>query len=47
MDLAILNTNTQTKETQSQITPSIALDMLKEGNARFMANKQAGRDLLK
>jgi len=47
MDLAILNTNTQTAETQSQISPSIALDMLKEGNARFTANKQAGRDLLK
>lgn len=47
MDLATLNTNTQTKETQSQITPATALDLLKEGNARFMANKQAGRDLLK
>lgn len=47
MDLAILNTNTQTKETQSQITPATALDLLKEGNARFVANKQAGRDLLK
>lgn len=47
MDLAVLNTNTQTKETQSQITPATALDLLKEGNARFVANKQAGRDLLK
>jgi len=47
MDLALLNTNTQTKETQSQITPATALDLLKEGNARFIANKQAGRDLLK
>ena len=46
MDLAKLNTNTQTKETQSSISPSIALDMLKEGNARFRANKQAGRNLL-
>ena len=47
MDLANLNTNTQTAETQSSISPSIALDILKEGNARFTENKQAGRDLLK
>ena len=47
MDLATLNTNTQTKETQSQMTPATALDLLKEGNARFRANKQAGRNLLK
>jgi len=47
MDLAILNTHTQTKETQSQITPATALELLKEGNERFRANKQAGRNLLK
>ena len=41
----MLNTNTQTKETQSQITPSVALDLLKEGNARFTTNKQTGRNL--
>ena len=35
-----------TKETQATITPDGAINILKEGNARFMANKAADRDLL-
>ena len=35
-----------TKETQAAISPSRAIDLLKEGNERFVASKQAGRDLL-
>ncbi|MTI32163.1 carbonic anhydrase family protein [Xanthovirga aplysinae] len=35
---------TQNKETQSAITPSRAVEMLKEGNARFVENKRLGRD---
>lgn len=35
-----------TKETQAAITPDIAIQLLKEGNSRFMANKKANRDLL-
>ncbi|WP_273568438.1 carbonic anhydrase family protein [Maribacter halichondriae] len=36
----------QTKETQAAITPDSAIEMLKEGNERFAANKKADRDLL-
>lgn len=35
-----------TKETQSAITPDKAIQLLKEGNERFVANKKAERDLL-
>jgi len=35
-----------TKETQAAITPKSAVQLLKEGNARFVQNKKAGRDLL-
>lgn len=34
-----------TKETQSQITPDIALQLLKEGNQRFINANQINRDL--
>jgi carbonic anhydrase len=37
---------THTKETQTSITPEIALEYLKEGNARFVSNLRAHRDLL-
>ena len=47
MNLTALNTNTQTSKTQFEISPSIALDLLKEGNTRFVENKQVGRSLLK
>lgn len=47
MNLSALNTTTQTKATQSDISPSIALDLLKEGNQRFVANKPVERSLLK
>lgn len=46
MNLLELNTNTQTKQTQSELSPSIAVDLLKEGNARFVDNKKANRNLL-
>jgi carbonic anhydrase len=36
----------QTKETQAGLSPSSAIDLLKEGNGRFVANKQVDRDLL-
>lgn len=35
------------KETQESITPRIALNLLKEGNVRFMHNLKSNRDLLK
>ena len=35
-----------TKETQAALTPDAAIEILKEGNQRFVANKKADRDLL-
>jgi len=35
-----------TKETQSAISPEMALDMLKQGNARFVSNNEVDRNLL-
>ncbi len=35
-----------TKETQANLTPRAALDILKEGNGRFIKNLKAQRDLL-
>lgn len=35
-----------TKETQATITPSKAIELLKEGNARFQTHKEVERDLL-
>lgn len=35
-----------TKETQANLTPRMALDILKEGNDRFIKNLKAQRDLL-
>ena len=37
---------TLTKELQSAITPSMALDLLKEGNKRFVNNLKVNRNLL-
>jgi len=37
---------THSKETQSSCTPEIALQILKEGNERFMKNLKANRNLL-
>ena len=37
---------TQTKETQSALTPQGALQLLKEGNDRFVAKKMTQRDLI-
>jgi carbonic anhydrase len=38
---------TQTKESQALLTPSKALEILTEGNKRFVNNLKANRDLLK
>ncbi|MBL7938197.1 MAG: carbonic anhydrase [Flavobacteriales bacterium] len=38
---------TQTKETQQHLTPAKALEILKDGNKRFIQNLKANRDLLK
>lgn len=35
-----------TKETQLAISPNMAVELLKEGNQRFVASKMANRDLL-
>lgn len=37
---------TQTKETQAALNPNTALELLKEGNKRFVEQDQADRDLL-
>lgn len=37
---------THTFETQATVTPALALQFLKEGNARFVNNLRASRDLL-
>ena len=37
---------THTKESQAAITPAIALDILKDGNQRFVNNLKANRNLL-
>ncbi len=37
---------TQTQKTQAEITPAQALQMLKDGNARFVAGKPLRRDLM-
>lgn len=37
---------THNKETQSQITPRVALEILQEGNNRFIQNLKANRNLL-
>ncbi|MFC6998131.1 carbonic anhydrase family protein [Rufibacter roseus] len=37
---------THSKETQSKLTPDLALEILKEGNERFVNNLKANRNLL-
>jgi carbonic anhydrase len=37
---------THTQATQSELTPELALEILQQGNLRFMKNMQAHRDLL-
>jgi carbonic anhydrase len=37
---------THSKETQSDLTPQTALEILKEGNERFVKNLKANRNLL-
>ena len=43
---ALQSAVTQTKQTQSAITPLKALQMLKEGNTRFVQRKMLKRDLM-
>ncbi len=38
--------HTHSKETQSTLTPDLALEILKEGNERFVKNLKANRNLL-
>ena len=38
------NSITQTKESQSSITPQMAIDMLKDGNKRFVSGNALSRD---
>lgn len=47
MNLLELNTHTQTKETQASISPSTALDLLLEGNKRFVGKQPTNRNLSK
>ena len=42
--MKIDNSQTQTAETQQDITPALALDLLKQGNARFRAQQPLARD---
>ncbi|RYY99491.1 MAG: carbonic anhydrase, partial [Chitinophagaceae bacterium] len=37
---------THSRETQTQLTPAQAFEILKEGNLRFIRNLKANRDLL-
>ncbi|MFY0643882.1 MAG: carbonic anhydrase [Bacteroidia bacterium] len=39
-----MNTKTQNKESQAMISPSQAIELLKEGNKRFINNEQHTRD---
>lgn len=41
-----MNNLTQTKQTQQVLTPLEALEKLKEGNGRFLRNRQIARDFL-
>ena len=45
MNIETLNTNTQTKETQSNLSPAQALELLKAGNKRFVDNTPLNRTL--
>lgn len=45
MNTLEFNSVTQTKESQSSVSPDIALELLKSGNQRFVQNKKANRDL--
>ena len=37
---------THTKETQDKLTPRMAMEILKEGNGRFLKNLKTNRNLL-
>ena len=44
MKYSEINSKTQTKESQEGISPATALEMLKEGNIRFIQNKTVSRN---
>lgn len=44
-NISINNAETQTADTQASISPKMAIDLLKEGNARFTSNQPLHRDL--
>lgn len=46
MNITKLNGKAQNKETQSSLSPGDALELLKEGNRRFVASQKLDRDLL-
>ncbi|MFN1836088.1 carbonic anhydrase family protein [Balneola sp. MJW-20] len=46
MNISELNSKAQNAETQSSLSPADALQLLKEGNSRFVADKKLNRDLL-
>ncbi len=46
MEKTPIEMRTQTKETQKELTPELALEILKEGNKRFVNNLKANRNLL-
>lgn len=43
--MSVLNQTTQTAESQASISPALAIDLLMEGNDRFMNNQRLYRDL--
>jgi carbonic anhydrase len=45
-DIKLKDMRAHTKETQSSLTPRAALEILKDGNSRFIKNLKAQRDLL-
>lgn len=46
MNITKLNGKAQNKETQTSLSPDDALELLKEGNKRFVSDQPLGRDLL-
>lgn len=44
--MALADAVTQTQSTQAEMSPAEALDMLKQGNARFVDGKMLDRDLM-
>lgn len=45
MNITEFNSSTQTKETQKSVSPKTAIEVLKNGNQRFLQNNQVSRNL--